>query len=415
MARKLIGTRAFITIAILVIIVTIVKCTRELSSSIQPSRNRSATQPPTTQATEAASFSYFGLPGMVNASYAKREHRLFDKTIATSDLANKDRIVERCESQGLYLGSADLGVHDCSKACNSSNYDYAYVPYQAVYTMNFFALEKPGAYCLPTEMAKCNLRTGSIVRTSTGGWACRAMWPRIAGGQNANEIRVCNGQLVDRISSIAAPRLYVDLIPRDILPITSEHGPEEERLSTGEYRFACADEHPGLAPAIVDDMHNSYIASSELPRLTRIRNVCNDLVYNGPTDNRPNFTTGNCDCTVNPSVVPFGRIRLGDVDMDKTNIECSPCIFGPIKKENSDHGMFNVPRRCLKTFHYSARLTRTANRNSSPTAEDVVLFVDVLPCGRSSFSQRGKACLNSTLYASKFDYPSHFAYNVMRM
>lgn len=403
-------------VAFVVVLITIVKCARDVDAVMSPTGTTiTQNRLPSKAATRAATFSYFGLSGMSNATFSRREHELFDKTIATSDSANRQRIVGRCENRGLYLGTGDLGAYDCAKACNSSNYEYTYVPRDAAYVMKFFALEKYGAYCLPTEMAKCNLRTGSIVRTATGGWACRPTWPRFAGGRYANEIRVCNGQVVDRIASPTEPRLYVNFIPDDVLPVSIESGPIDERLSSGEFRFACASEHPELAASIVDDMGNPFITTPEVSRLHQTRNVCNNLLFRGPTENAPNFLTGDCNCLSDPSIVPFGRIRTrSGTSANKTDIECSPCIFGPMKNVDADHSVFNVPRRCLKTFHYSARLAPISNSTGNRVAnEDSVLFVDLLPCGTTELSTLSKSCVNALLYASKFDFPSRFAFKII--
>lgn len=416
-----------------------------MSVRMLSSRNENKLRPPKTAATLAATYSYFGLEGMSDTSFTQREHQIYDKVISTSDMKNSERIVERCEAKGLFLGDEDIGDYDCAKACNSPDYTYTYISPHSLYLAKFFARNKPGAYCLNTEINKCNTKMGAIIKTHNG-WSCRPQWPQFAGGENANEIRVCNGRIADRILSSSDPKIYTDLIPDDIVPIPLSLRPDTQTVASSDtsnkqqYRFVCADEYEQHVPSSkVDDMGNAYIEATEISRLERIRNICNDLNYHGPKHNKPDFATGDCKC-VETNTVKFGRIRHNQ--MYTSNIECSPCIAGLIddgetslNSNNRKYGSFNVPRRCIKIFHRNYRLVSAQSSYDDDYGQNKInkrdssgaifvgnqqrllgtapLGIDILPCGTRTLSFKGKACLNGTLNVSVGGIPSPTAFSLL--
>lgn len=203
----------------------------------------------------------------------------------------------RCLTRGVYLGSQNQYVN-CVDYCRVSSEEevrYVYLSSTEKVIAGRSPLE-PGAWCLPTTAASCNLNS-AIVVYSLNGWLCL---PRtdILVGEGGNKIAVCNGSLWDNALQVQ----YDGFIPANLF----FNDIYEDRLSDGRYRFQC------LAN-LKDDLQNLYLRSP-FNRFHLVRNWCVQNIPFAKDTSVPNFTTGKCHCDD-----PYGQL-------DST--QCTACRIG---------------------------------------------------------------------------------------
>jgi hypothetical protein len=336
------------------------------------------------------------------------------------DPSTQETPTSKCQTRGLYLGEADIPF-DCETLCESPDFVYKFFS-TASFITEHTLLNKKGSYCIPKKVSKCNPFTANTVN-SVYDWKCLPKWPSIFGGKDGNEIKTCNGSMIDRLTG----QVYNQLIPNN-LPLTN---PFEEKVSWETafgskptstqpkevHRFICTDDELNLETGLptkraldatkYDFMHNKYIAPYTFSRFERIRNQCTSLIYNASDGIQPNFFTGNCGCIkgLHGSMVASENTHEennGDLsEFDPNDIVqrpyvCSPCIGGFSRGQH----YVNVPRKCIKSFDTTFRAQRQEKN-----------IVNLLPCGVATFSKPSESCLNG------FTYPSfglsHFAKKLM--
>ena len=151
----------------------------------------------------------------------------------------------RCLTRGVYLGSQNQYVN-CVDYCRVSSEEEVRYVYLAT-TEKIIAGRSPlapGAWCLPTSAASCNLNS-AIVVYSLNGWLCLPKTDILV-GEGGNKIAVCNGSLWDNALQVQ----YDGFIPANLF----FNDIYEDRLSDGRYRFQC------LAN-LKDDLQNLYLRS----------------------------------------------------------------------------------------------------------------------------------------------------------
>lgn len=215
-------------------------------------------------------------------------------------VAEEENIAERrikCLTRGVYLGSQNQYVN-CVDYCRVSSEEevrYVYLANTEKIVAGRSPLE-PGAWCLPTAAASCNLNS-AIVVYSLNGWLCLPKTDILV-GEGGNKIAVCNGSLWDN----AMQAQYDGFIPANLF----FNDIYEDRLSDGRYRFQC------LAN-LKDDVQNLYLRSP-FNRFHLVQNWCVQNIPFAKDTSVPNFTTGKCHCDN-----PYGQL-------DST--QCTACRIG---------------------------------------------------------------------------------------
>jgi hypothetical protein len=338
------------------------------------------------------------------------------------DPSTQETPKSKCQSRGLYLGETDIPT-DCETLCESADFVYKFFSTASFITEDTL-LNKRGAYCVPKKVSKCNPFTASTIN-SVYDWKCLPKWPSVFGGEDGNEIKTCNGSILDRLTG----QVYNQLIPIN-LPLTDpftekvswqtafgDTSSSSQQQHNDVYRFICTDDELNLEngrptkralnATKYDFMHNKYIAPYVFSRFERIRNQCASLIYNASEGIQPNFFTGNCGCIkgIHGSLIASENIH-GEHDTDAGEFDpnnivqrpyiCSPCIGGFNQRQH----YVNVPRKCIKSFDTTFRGQKHEKN-----------IANLLPCGVKTFSKPTASCLNG------FTYPSfglsHFAKKLM--
>lgn len=169
----------------------------------------------------------------------------------------------------VFLGLADI-YENCAERCRSTDYYYTYIDPKKSVVVNGKSLV--GAYCLPKEIAKCNLNTSFAV-VGLNGYKCISKFPILLGGSSGNEIVGCrNGRLRDGLENL----IYQDHVPYNIYI-----DDVDEKLQDGSFRFSCD-----------VDKDNIKLPETIASRFEYATNVCTLLDPDGKVD----VKTGKCTC-----------------------------------------------------------------------------------------------------------------------
>ena len=221
-----------------------------------------------------------------------------------------------CNENGLFLGHED-SFADCNNICRTSGFTYRYFQKMSYLTKHLM-IAKPGAYCVPQKIVKCNPYTTTIVR-GVFDWQCNLKWPGIFGGENGTEIKICGGKLRDMLTGTD----YENFIPTNL-----EVGPENEQVSIDAQkvshvprnlyfqmknakgkltnattpRFVCwadlvtvANGSP-VTSTPRDEMGNAYVYAQDVSHFTRVGNECAKFIRGAHESVRPDFLNGQCEC-----------------------------------------------------------------------------------------------------------------------
>lgn len=134
---------------------------------------------------------------------------------------------------GRFLGESDDSSWDCSSICTGGSegqFEYKFIEEGHKVIVNNSIL-KPGAWCLPRELARCNLNI-SYALSGINGYECRTAYPLVLGGITGNRIVACApfNSIVDRKENVT----YRSFVPPDF-----ELNSLDEMLSDGSFRFTC--------------------------------------------------------------------------------------------------------------------------------------------------------------------------------
>lgn len=307
----------------------------------------------------------FNLTELPNVSYAVR---YLDKQNDSNAISN----MIHCQQYGLYLGPDDIPL-DCSSICNSSNFGYKFIT-QPSFLVHQEIVMRSGGYCLPNTIVKCNQFTGLMLKTLDY-WTCHSKWPEVLGGDDASKIIGCNGYITDLLTN----NTYINHFPTN-LPLSDIY---KETLPNGHYRFVCTDtlkDNPHYNKAIQYDNMGNKLIPSPTSRFVRIKNQCASLIYSAIPDIYPNFKQNVCNC---PSQFNNKmKYNHGDIDDDQP---CSPCRGGHILQDNVKY--LNFPRNCIK-----------ATDSLNTTVSSLSSFIDMLPCGKNTFSNTTAKCINGKCF-----------------
>lgn len=225
-----------------------------------------------------------------------------------------------CKQQGLYLGEEN-SWKDCTTICGHNNYEYKYFTGENkshIRYYNTLTNSKKGAYCMPSEIAHCNDHYSDIVFDGSK-WACVPRWPSVFGGLHGNDIMVCGGVILDRMTNT----LYTSKISRTVLLFEDPHSEEisedtifgNGNFKTKHKRFICPSDETLIdgTPTTrsyqyrqLDKMGNALIPT-EFSHLERMENYCSQFIHNAESSIKIDWKTGYCVCPPG-----FGGIRADD-------------------------------------------------------------------------------------------------------
>lgn len=242
-----------------------------------------------------------------------------------------------------HLGYSDV-LTDCTSTCGA-DYNYVFVDEGKDVVINKVRLY--GAYCMKSEISKCNLNT-SMATVGLDGYKCISHFPTILGGVNGRNIIACGGRMKDDLLGVT----YENFIPSN-LSLSSKGF--DEVLSNGKYRFTCA---TGVA-----------IPQSIATRLETERDICSLLDPQGSVD----FERSRCNC-------PKGHVIEGD----ETSI-CSACQSG-FAVESGLYGWkygYTISKDCIDPTNAPYEIQQRIN----------------FPCGEKTLVS-GNACQKAILYST---------------
>lgn len=234
----------------------------------------------------------------------------------------------RCLTRGVYLGEQNQYVN-CVDYCRISSEEevrYVYLSSTQQVIAGRTPLS-PGAWCLPTAAASCNLNSALVVY-SLNGWLCIPKTDALV-GEGGNKIAVCDGSLWDN----ALQTRYDGFIPANLY----FNDFYEDKLSDGRYRFQCL-------PNLKDDIKNKYLFSP-FNRFHLLQNWCVQNIPFAKETSVPDFKTGKCTCDP-----PYGQLD---------NTQCTACRVG------FDEQTFTFNLRvqpCFSVRDYISFLTRLRNQ-----------------------------------------------------
>lgn len=134
-------------------------------------------------------------------------------------------------NDGLFLGHSDSQTIDCNDVCGGEGkYEYKYIDAHHRVVVNNRMLER-GAWCLPSELAKCNLNV-SYALSGIDQYQCVTAYPDIFGGSTGNRIVACLpfNSIIDRKTD----KIYSQYIPPNF-----SIDDIDERLDDGSFRYQC--------------------------------------------------------------------------------------------------------------------------------------------------------------------------------
>lgn len=279
----------------------------------------------------------------------------------------------------FYLGAANKW-QNCSQICQNRDYEYKYV--YANQNAVLANRRLVGAYCLPKDVAACNLNT-SYALVGINGYKCVSRFPQLFGGHSGNEIVGCHSRrLRDNMLNV----IYEEYIPPGLVVRDLD-----ERMPDGRYRFECV-----LLP------NEIRLPADYGSRFESELNVCglNDN-YRGRLD----FEAGMCTC----------KNYAGG---NKNNL-CTMCVSGweITSLTPNVHGQkyaYTVGRDCVDIDDDVAvdNLTRISI-TEQPSARSHLTSRIPIPCGHSTMKKikllendknyddvTNKSCEHAILYAT---------------
>jgi hypothetical protein len=331
---------------------------------------------------------------LINASFNLTDLPNVTYAVKYLDVQNDPNTISQknhCQQYGLYLGPDDI-PQDCRSICDGE-FGYKFITNKTFLAHQEIAM-KPGGYCLPTNIVKCNEFTGLLLKTYDN-WTCQPKWPEVLGGDNASEILGCNGYLTDLLTNTT----YVRHIPTNLLLSDIYNETVDDT-----YRFVCTDtlpEDPQYSKAIKYDNMGNKLIPSPTSRFVRINNQCASLIYAARPEIFPNFDKNICNCPEG-----FNRKMRDNYNQDDDQ-PCSPCAGGEhIAKYKDDISYVNFPRNCIKgTDRLNVKNVTTIFTTS---------FIDSLPCGTLTFKTTGAKCLNGKCFARPTKQYSQFTEKVIK-
>lgn len=247
-------------------------------------------------------------------------------------------------ANGIFLGFFDV-YENCAKKCQNDDYVYRFIHQEDSVIINSKKLF--GAYCLPTQVAICNLNTSSMV-LGTDGFKCISNYPLLLGGSFGTEIIGCKSKSIrDNLTG----SIYHNFVPNNLIM-----NDPDELIENGAYRFQC-----WLS------RNETLLPSSIASRFESEYSICSILDPAGRID----FDQKKCICD---------RYMLND-----STKACTLCVSG-WGASNDQHGAnyaYTIGRDCVDPM------------NASYIETTVVKF----PCGTRSIAMNRKcerALINAT-------------------
>lgn len=148
---------------------------------------------------------------------------------------NKISGTTKC-NDGIYLGPVDQINNsrsvDCNDVCGGDGrtYEYKFIDSHHKIIINNRVLER-GAWCLPSEIAKCNLNI-SYALSGINQYQCVTAYPELFGGSVGNRIIACSpfNSIIDR----KRKKIYSQYIPPNF-----SIDDIDELLDDGSFRYQC--------------------------------------------------------------------------------------------------------------------------------------------------------------------------------
>jgi len=330
---------------------------------------------------------------LINASYSLGDLPNVSYSVQYVDSSNDSNSISNmihCQKYGLYLGSEDIPV-DCTNICNSTGFGYKYIT-QPSFIVHTAITMRPGGYCLPNEITRCNQYTGLMLKTYES-WTCQSRWPEILQGDDTSTIVGCNGYITDQLTGQTyIHHLPVNVVLNDIYT---------DKLPNGQFRFECTDildKHPLSKQATLYDNMGNKLIPSPTSRFVRIKNHCASLIYSANPVIKPNFEQGYCEC---PEEMQHGlRYNHNTIDSQP----CSSCFGGQTLITDDKSLLYmNFPRKCIKASDLI---------NSNNISLDNSSFIDTLPCGIKKFNNTSSKCINGQCFPTNQSY-SHFTKSIL--
>lgn len=239
------------------------------------------------------------------------------------DTAN---IFSRSCSGGLLLDEKNpKHIADCSRLCEDGSdqqYELKTIESGQRVIVNRTLLQ-PGNWCLPKEIAQCNLNV-SYALSGINGYECRSIYPEILGGITGNEIVGCApfNSIVDKEER----KIYTSYVP----PHFHVGGDINQRLSNGQFRYSCH---------IPNESQSEYRPLDELHlnnRFVLTHNVCGTFDPSGRFD----LKAGSCICKTDGGVLQTRETVVADENAISQFRPCSNCTsgYGIIDEINPQHG-----------------------------------------------------------------------------
>lgn len=270
---------------------------------------------------------------------------------------------------GKYLGpTLDHNV-TCRDLCGSGSYETIYLNQQRANEMSSDKYTyRPGYWCFPEAVEKCNLSTNLLLVSESETIQCVNRFPQVL---NNNKIIGCNptNQIVDRLTHT----IYSEYIP-STLTVTNL----DELLDDGTFRFMCNRDDKTFAP------FNGN-------RFFTIENKCNILADSQSTSKPPQFKHGNISCACDNFL------------MNDDDLICTDCTsgFGIVDEHYPQEG---------SEYAYSLGLTCV-----DPNHDNYALSLNAaLPCGIKTLErirEEGKptGCMRAIVDATNTYSPSTLA------
>lgn len=227
---------------------------------------------------------------------------------------NKSYGEKKC-GKAMYLSEHNVYT-DCNLLCKkytdyNSNLDEKMYSYEYQYfreNHNSLYLNK-GAYCVLKSVIHCNPSIHDIVFKEDHGTMCISKYPEIFGGENDNEILVCDGNLKD----LKTNSVYRKTFPYDV---KFKHLDEMIKLSDGtrDYRFQCESNKDYNGNLLIERPDSTS-------RFDLITNVCASTFPKSVTI-VPDWSNNTCVC--DKAYTEFNGNVITNM-FDNVHLPCTTC------------------------------------------------------------------------------------------
>lgn len=225
---------------------------------------------------------------------------------------------ETCEN-GYYVGLEQMSRVDCARICNATSAEqfvYKYITGPHVVVNNQYL--RPGGWCLPTSLARCNLNISTAVK-ALGRYECISKFPRLLGGPHGNDIVGCapNYEFNDNLLGIT----YTHNVPSTLVIADLD-----ERLPhSNEFRYTCNVRRQFATLLARPDLGNRFQLSYD---------ACNFFDSDG------RMVNNRCECSAQHASERAIVKPLLQGQRDAMAHVCSSCTsgYGLLDEKSPQHG-----------------------------------------------------------------------------